>query len=111
MVELPWTQGIAFGWLMRQILSVSLLNRLRPEGQMSRIKFSRFSLWKLHRRLPLFLGSMKEMSELESYGDAQQKEIIKGKTNIQTRADSVGDVTFWPVSWESIGLDMKFNNM
>jgi hypothetical protein len=37
---------------------------------------------------------MKEMSELESYGDAQQKEIIKGKTNIQTRADSVGDVTF-----------------
>jgi fructose-1,6-bisphosphatase I len=27
----------------------------------------------LHQRLPLFLGSMDDMLELESYGDVQQK--------------------------------------
>ena len=28
---------------------------------------------KLHQRLPLFLGSLEDMEELESYGDVQQK--------------------------------------
>ena len=28
---------------------------------------------KLHQRLPLFLGSLEDMEELESYGDIQQK--------------------------------------
>lgn len=27
----------------------------------------------LHQRLPLFLGSLEDMKELESYGDIQQK--------------------------------------
>ncbi|OVA01850.1 Fructose-1 [Macleaya cordata] len=50
-----------------------LVEQAGGRGSDGKVKILSIQPVKLHQRLPLFLGSLEDMEELESYGDVQQK--------------------------------------
>lgn len=50
-----------------------LVEQAGGRGSDGKIRILSIQPVKLHQRLPLFLGSLEDVEELESYGDVQQK--------------------------------------